>query len=387
MLNLLSMIFNFKNYDLKKYNFAMLTVIITLMSVGAYLIRLVQTEDESLFKKHLIGLAIGLVIAIFVSLIDYHFICKFYIILYIINLGLLIMVKLFGKTYNNATRWLVIGGENGIQIQPSELSKIILIVFLAMIFSIFEHKINNGFFIIFIVITTAIPTYLILTQTDLSSSMVIMFTFVMMIFVAGLSWKIIIPIIVIGLPIFGTLFWYVQQDYQALLSPTQQERVLSILNPELYPEIMYQQDNSIQAIGSGQLYGKFLDPSGVRGYDYVPISESDFIFSVLGEEFGFIGSCFIILLFAYIIYKCIIVAMRAPDRMGMLLGVGISSMFMFQVFVNIGVATQILPNTGIPLPFLSSGLSGILSYMISIGIILNISIQRKGKHNDSYRIH
>ena len=81
------------------------------------------------------------------------------------------------------------------------------------------------------------------------------------------------------------------------------------------------------------------------------------------------------------------VAMRAPDRMGMLLGVGISSMFMFQVFVNIGVATQILPNTGIPLPFLSSGLSGILSYMISIGIILNISIQRKGKHNDSYRIH
>ena len=171
MLNLLSMIFNFKNYDLKKYNFAMLTVIITLMSVGAYLIRLVQTEDESLFKKHLIGLAIGLVIAIFVSLIDYHFICKFYIILYIINLGLLIMVKLFGKTYNNATRWLVIGGESGIQIQPSELSKIILIVFLAMIFSIFEHKINNGFFIIFIVITTAIPTYLILTQTDLSSSM------------------------------------------------------------------------------------------------------------------------------------------------------------------------------------------------------------------------
>lgn len=386
MFNLLSMIFNFKKYDLKKYNFAMLAVIITLMSAGAYLIRLVQTDDESLFQKHLLGLAIGLVIAIFVSLVDYHFICKFYIILYIINLILLIMVKLFGKTINHATRWLVLGS-TGIQIQPSELSKIILIIFLAMMFTMFEHKINNGYFIIFIVITTAIPTYLILSQTDLSSSMVIMFTFVMMIFVAGLSWKIIIPILVIGLPIFATLFWYVQQDYQALLSPTQQERVLSILNPELYPEIMYQQDNSIQAIGSGQLYGKFLDPSGVRGYDYVPISESDFIFSVLGEEFGFIGSCFIILLFAYIVYKCIMVAMRAPDRMGILLGIGISSMFMFQVFVNIGVATQILPNTGIPLPFLSSGLSGILSYMISIGIILNISIQRKGKHSDSHRIH
>ncbi|HHX11400.1 MAG TPA: FtsW/RodA/SpoVE family cell cycle protein, partial [Clostridiales bacterium] len=303
------------------------------------------------------------------------------------NLVLLIMVKLFGKTLNNATRWLVIGGENGIQIQPSELSKIILIIFLAKIFTMFEHKINNGFFILISGALTAIPTFLILTQTDLSSSMVIIFTFVMMIFVAGLSWKIIVPILVIGLPVFATLFWYVQQDYQVLLSPTQQERVLSILNPELYPEIMYQQDNSIQAIGSGQLYGKFLDPSGVRGYDYVPISESDFIFSVLGEEFGFIGSTFIILLFAYIVYKCIIIAMRAPDKMGMLLGIGISSMFMFQVFVNIGVATQILPNTGIPLPFLSSGLSGILSYMISIGIILNISIQGKGKHSDTHRNH
>ncbi|NLP34899.1 MAG: rod shape-determining protein RodA [Clostridiales bacterium] len=371
--------FNFKQYDFKRYNFSLLTVVTLLVSIGLFLIKQVQLEGENLFQKQLVGLALGLVVALVVSIIDYHFICKFYIILYVINLILLIMVKLFGKTINYATRWLEIGGKNGIQFQPSELSKIILILFLAKLFTIFEHKINNFFFIIFAVIATGIPTYLILTQTDLSTSMVIMFTFAMMIFAAGLSWKIILPILAVGVPAFAVIFWYVQQDYQVLLTETQQQRVLSILHPEQFPAIMYQQDNSIQAIGSGQLYGKIFDVSEVRGYNYVPISESDFIFSVAGEELGFIGSCFIILLFAIIIYKALKAGKNAPDRMGMLIGVGIASMFMFQVFVNIGVATAILPNTGIPLPFLSYGLSGLLSYMISIGLILNISIQNK--HN------
>jgi len=372
-------IFNLKQYDFKRYNFSLLAVVTLLVIIGSFLIKQVQRPEENLFQKQLVGLVMGLCVAAVVSLIDYHFICKFYIILYFFNLFLLIMVKLFGKNINYATRWLQIGR---IQFQPSELSKIILILFLAKLFTIFEHRINSFFLIALAVITTAIPTVLILTQTDLSTSMVIMFTFVMMIFAAGLSWKIILPVLVIGIPGIATLFWYVQQDYQVLLTHTQQERVLSILHPELYPEVMYQQENSIQAIGSGQLYGKLFSPAGVRGYDYVPVSESDFIFSVAGEELGFIGCCFIILLFAILIYKCLIAGKKAPDHMGMLIGVGISSMFMFQVFANIGVATQILPNTGIPLPFLSSGLSGLISYMISIGIILNISIQSKSnRHN------
>ena len=372
-------IFNLKQYDFKRYNFSLLAVVTLLVIIGSFLIKQVQRPEENLFQKQLVGLVMGLCVAAVVSLIDYHFICKFYIILYFFNLFLLIMVKLFGKNINYATRWLQIGS---IQFQPSELSKIILILFLAKLFTIFEHRINSFFLIALAVITTAIPTVLILTQTDLSTSMVIMFTFVMMIFAAGLSWKIILPVLAIGIPGIATLFWYVQQDYQVLLTHTQQERVLSILHPELYPEVMYQQENSIQAIGSGQLYGKLFSPAGVRGYDYVPVSESDFIFSVAGEELGFIGCCFIILLFAILIYKCLIAGKKAPDHMGMLIGVGISSMFMFQVFANIGVATQILPNTGIPLPFLSSGLSGLISYMISIGIILNISIQSKSnRHN------
>lgn len=368
--------FKFKQYDFKRYNITLLITVILLGGLGAFLIKQVQEEGENLFLKQIVGLTGGIIVAIIISLIDYHFICKFYIVLYAINLILLIMVKLFGVTINYAQRWLNLKYFN---FQPSELSKIILIIFLAVIFTNFKDKINSAFIILLSIVALAIPTSLILTQTDLSTSMVIMFVFVMMFFAAGLSWKIILPTLAVGIPGFMTLFWYVQQDYQVLLTPTQQERVLSIINPELFPEIMYQQSNSIQAIGSGQLYGKrFIENvTQMRGYHSVPISESDFVFSIAGEELGFIGSCIILGLFAVIIYKCLVTAKKAPDRLGMLIAIGIASMFMFQVFVNIGVATALLPNTGIPLPFLSSGLSSLMSGIIAIGFILNIRLQPK----------
>jgi rod shape determining protein RodA len=368
--------FKFKQYEFKRYNITLIIIVIILGLIGAFLIKQVEAEGENLFIKHLIGLAVGIFLAVFVSLFDYHFICEFYIVLYIINFVLLVLVKVIGTTYNHAQRWLDIGP---ISFQPSELTKIILILFTAKLFTLLRPKINNVFVLIFSAVAVAAPTYLILIQTNLSTSMVIMFIFVMMIFAAGLSWKIILPILVIGIPCFFGIFWYIQQDYQVLLEPYQQERVLSILNPEEYADTMFQQDSSKLAIGSGQLYGKIFsdDSSGVRSYDYIPISESDFIFSVAGEEFGFIGSCLIIGLFAVIIYICLMTARKAPDYMGMLIAIGIASMFMFQVFVNIGVATSILPNTGIPLPFLSSGLSSFISGMLAVGIILNIRLQPK----------
>lgn len=368
--------FKFKQYDFKRYSIALIIVVLVLGSIGCFLIKQVQTEDENLFLKQVVGLVGGIIVTIFVSMVDYHFIASFYIVLYIINLILLVLVKTIGISFNNAQRWLDLGFTT---IQPSEFSKIILIIFMAKLYSLFRHKINNVFVIIGSTIAMAVPTFLILIQTNLSTSIVLMFIFAMMIFAAGLSWKIILPVLIIGIPSFFGLFWYIQQDYQILLKPYQQERVLTFLNPEDYPSTMFQQDNSVQAIGSGQLYGKILiDASGdTRNYDYVPISESDFIFSVAGEEFGFIGSCIIILLFAVIIFICLTTAKSAPDYLGMLIAVGVGSMFVFQVFVNIGVATSMLPNTGIPLPFLSYGLSSLLSGLISIGVILNIRIQSK----------
>ncbi|HHT97638.1 MAG TPA: FtsW/RodA/SpoVE family cell cycle protein [Clostridiales bacterium] len=367
--------FKFKEYNYKKYDLLLLFVVILLGVIGCFLIKQVQIDGENLLKKQIIGLAGGFFIVIVISLIDYHFISKFFIPLYLLNLGLLIMVKLFGVNFNGAQRWLAF---KGFQFQPSELSKVILIIFFAKLFVLLGNNLNKIYSLALSLFLMAIPTFLILTQTDLSSSMVLIFVFTMMIYVAGLSYKIIIPTILIGTPALAGIIWYVQQDYQGLLNYSQQQRVLSIITPELYPAIMWQQENSIQAIGSGGLYGKLItNAEQIRGYSYVPISESDFIFSVAGEEFGFIGSFILIMIFALLIFICLITSKQASDNLGKYISIGIASMFMFQVFVNIGVATSILPNTGLPLPFLSYGLSSLLSSMIAVGMMLNIRLQRK----------
>ncbi|MDF2950958.1 MAG: putative rane protein [Anaerocolumna sp.] len=370
--------FNFKQYNFKNYNISLIILVLLQTSIGAFLIRLVQREGETIFAKQIFGIIAGLLIVAFVSVIDYHFICELYILMYIFNLGLLIAVKLVGIEYYGAQRWLDVGFFN---LQPSELSKVIMILVLAKLFTMLKEKMNNIIALIIPGVIMAVPTYLILIQTDLSSSMVLMFIFGMMVFAAGLSYKIILPILLVGIPLALGMFWYVQQDFQVILEPYQQERLLSILNPEEYADTMYQQENSIQVIGSGRLSGKLLTEGvdAIQSDTFVPISESDFIFSVAGEALGFIGSCVIILIYCIIIFKILKIAKNASDRMGMLIATGTASMFMFQVFVNIGVATAILPNTGLPLPFLSYGLSSLMSSMIAIGIVLNISLHQKIK--------
>lgn len=362
--------FSFKKYDFKNYNYALLFVVIVLCSVGAFMIYLVQPGD---FKKQLLGIAIGLTGAIVLSMIDYHFICKFFVLLYVFNIGLLIITRLFGPVIENTRRWIKIGP---LQFQTSELSKVILIIFLAKFFILAKDKLNKWWMILLSILLTAIPTFLILKQPDLSSSMVSVFIFVVMIFTAGLSYRIIYSICGVGIPVALLLFWYVQQPFQKLLTEYQQNRILSILNPTLHGDLMYQQNNSIAAISAGGLYGKLLNPEATsfRAYESVPVRESDFIFAVIGEEFGFIGCCIFFGLFALLIFKCLSVAKNASDQLGRLIATGVSAMIMFQVFVNIGVATSILPNTGLPLPFISSGLSSLVGSMIGIGLLLNVSI-------------
>lgn len=367
---------NFKKYDLKNYNISLIVIVTVLSLIGIFLISIVQKDTERLFEKQILGLVAGLMIALVVSFIDYRFIGKFFIVFYIINLGLLIAVKLYGNNVYGATRWLEL---KYFTFQPSELSKVIMIIFFAKLFTIFKEKLNTFPVIMLSIVTFAIPIYLVLSQPDLSSSLVFIFVFVMMIYVAGLKYKIIVPVLLIGIPLFFGLFWYVQQDYQVILSPSQQLRVLSIINPEEYEGTMYQQENSITVIGSGKLTGKLLQEEGTEAIlsdTYVPVSESDFIFSVVGEAFGFIGAFLVLLLYVIIIIKCLMVAHSSSDYMGMLIASGVGCMFMFQVFVNVGVVTAILPNTGLPLPFLSYGLSSLLSSFIAIGLVLNISLQK-----------
>ena len=372
--------FKNKKYDLKDFSFPLLIAVLILCSISIYC--LFKSEGFGMAKRQIIGVILGVIVVFAVAVIDYHFICKFVILYYIVGLIMLAMVRFtsYGEDYDTgAFRWLHI---KSVVIQPSELVKIILIVVLAVLFTKVQNKLHRwGVFFLSGVIMM-LPTSLILIQTDLSSSMVCMFIFAIMIFMAGLSLKIIGITVVVSIPAGAALLWYVIQPGQKLLTMKQQRRILGFLNPEEYALTeRYQQINSVNAIAAGKVLGKTLigDTSDFRLYNKVYVNESDFIFSVIAEELGFIGCFFVIALFAFIVFKCIMIARKANDFTGKMIAIGVSAMLVFQSFVNIGVNTALLPNTGLPLPFMSYGLSSLLSNFLGIALVLNVGLQ-KPKH-------
>lgn len=366
--------FEFKKYDFRRIDLSLVVLVLILVGIGTYLIQLVEPGDG---KKQILGLALGFIAMTVVALIDYHFVCQFMWIILVFNIILLICVFIpgIGKVQFDTQRWINL---RVFDLQPSEVCKIMMIIVFAQFFTERKEKMDKLTTVIYSFIMLAVPVVLILKQPDLSSSMVMVFIYVIMIYAAGLSYKIIVPILAVGVPASIGLFWYIQQPYQKLLGAYQQGRILSFKFPDKYPDLVWQQVNSVELIGSGRLYGKaFVKQASQLKSANLPVSESDFIFSVIGEQLGFVGGCVIIGLLAIIIFKCLSIARQAKDRTGMLIATGISAMLMFQVFANIGVATFILPNTGLPLPFVSYGLSSLVSYMIGIGFVLNVSLQRK----------
>lgn len=374
--------FNFKQYNFKKLNISLIILVLIVSITGACMIRIADTtEGVNLFAKQIFGIILSLIIAGMVVIIDYHFICNFAAVLYGFGIFLLILVRIpgIGVSLYDAQRWINIGP---IQIQPSEFVKVILIITLATFFSKYAAKINKIRTILFSFLILAVPLVFILEQPDLSSSLVLIFVYVIMIYTAGISYKIIFPILAIGIPASVAVIWYILQtgsNLGGLINRYQLNRILGLIHPDDYPDIMYQQNESIKFITSGKLYGILIGTSTTDDLSSpnLAISESDFIFTVIGETLGFIGTCVIMLLLAIIIFKCLTVARRAKDLLGKLICAGVASMLMFQVFVNIGVATRILPNTGLPLPFLSYGLSALISYMVAIGLVLNVDLQGK----------
>ena len=366
-----------KRYNLKYYNFILLFIVIALMITGALIINKV---NDSYTMKQSIGIALAVVIMIVLSLIDYHFIAKFYGVLYIASTVLLLAVLVAGKNVNNAKRWFEVAG---IRFQPSELTKILMIIFMAVYLSdLMEKKQVSTFHgIMGFVIFYAIPAALIFKQPDLSTLLCITAVLITMIYVSGLSYKFIITVLLIAIPLFSVFIWYIQTPNQKLLYEHQVTRILSFIYPSEYDDERMQQENSVMAIGSGQLTGKGLliekDSSNTSDTNLISEQQTDFIFSAVGETFGFFGSVIIIGIILLIVLQCIRAGRKARDDTGTLMATGVGCLIGYQSFINIGVATMLLPNTGIPLPFISYGLSSLLSSAIGIGIVLNISLQRR----------
>ncbi len=374
-------IFNFKEYDFRHYNMSILLTAFLLSFIGLTVIEVVQDSADRLYEKQILGLVVGTMAALFVSLADYHYVCKFYVLFYFINMGLLLYTKFAGKSYHQAQRWIIIGGDGGITLMPSELTKVLLILFIAAMFTRFHKKIDKFYFLVIMCVLVAVPLYFILEQPDLSTTIALLVMFAGMVFLSGITYKIIIPVLVVAVPACFGLWWYIQQDFQVLLHPYQQNRILALKNPELYPDLMYQQNNAAIAIHSGGLTGKMMTDSTGATWKCKGLAaiESDFIYTAFAEAYGFIGCCVVIGLLSYFIFRTFQTARHSRDFLGMMIAGGIGTLIGSQTFIHICVNTSLFPNTGIPLPYASSGLSSLLGNYLMVGLLLNIGLQSKKK--------
>ncbi|MBQ6886948.1 MAG: rod shape-determining protein RodA [Lachnospiraceae bacterium] len=373
-----------KQYRIRDYDIKLVIMVIALNVIG---VMAIGSAKESVQSKQLLGLIAGAFIMVVISFLDYNVLLKLYWIMYIGNLALLIMVKLpiFGKEAGGAQRWLNIFG---FQFQPSESAKIILILFFAQFIMLNKEYLNTFKYIMLCIILLAPPLLLIYLQPDMSTSIMVMIIFCVVMFVGGVSYKLVGGILAVAIPAVATVFFLILQPVEnnilidmGMIKPYHRLRVLAWLHPEDYANtIAYQQMNSMIAVGSGQLMGKGYKTnviSSVKNGNFISEPQTDFIFAVIGEEFGFVGCCTVIGLLVLIVLECFSIARKAKNLAGTIIASGVAALIGFQGFMNISVATGLLPNTGIPLPLVSYGLTSLLSVYIGIGFVLNVRLHGK----------
>ncbi|MBR4905968.1 MAG: putative lipid II flippase FtsW [Clostridia bacterium] len=313
-------------------------------------------------KRQLIYLLLGYPVMLLISMIDYRIIERLRSVFLAISLILLVAVLIWGQDLNGGKRWLNIAG---ISIQPSELAKFGLMIFMCSYMSRHRHEMNTfRFGMLPMLIAIGSIAGLVMLQPNMSMAVIIGFIGVVLLYLGGCDLKQLIVLGVIG--IVGVLVLAYAQPYRVA-------RMTSFSNPETDPlGSGYQLLQSFYAIGSGGFFGKGLNNS-YQKLLYMTYGESDFIFAILCEEFGFFGGLVVILMYAWIVFRGIVIAMNCRNRFGSLLAAGISIVFGFQVFVNIGVVTGLLPTTGQSLPFISAGGTSLIVFLAAMGLLLSIS--------------
>lgn len=364
-----------KQYKLRFYNFRLVLLLIAISSIGVIL---VSSAKADLQNKQIMGVVMGVALMVILSLMDYSWILNFQWIMYGANILMLLAVYAFGSSSNGAARWIDLGF---IRFQPTELSKIIIILFFAKFFMDHEEDLNTFRVLAESALLLAVPLVLIYIQPDMKNTITVIVMFCILLYVAGLSYKIIGGAILIAIPLLVIFLTIVVQPDQKLIRDYQRDRIMSFLYPENeeYSDDIEQQNNSKTAIASGELFGKKLSGDetsySVNEGNFVAENQTDFIFAVAGEEYGFIGCTVIVLLLLFISLECIRMSLRAKDMAGRILCCGVGSNVAIQSFINICVATGIAPNTGTPLPFVSYGLTSIVSLFIGMGLVLNVGLQ------------
>ena len=358
--------------ELKNMEWGILITAIILCIIGIVaLFSATQETEYDEFTKQIIWFVISLIVMAIFMFVDYNLLLKASPVLYGIFIVLLIGV-LFTKPINGATSWFNIGA---FSFQPGEFAKAFVILFLTYVIVKIQHKgqeeINRVTRLLIVLAVVGLPVLLIVMQPDYGTALAFIVATALMLFSAGLDKKYIIGtilLIVIAVPLL----------YNFVLPEHAKQRIDVFLNPESDPRgAGYNIIQSKLAIGAGGLTGMGLLKGNQTQLGFLYPKTTDFIYSVIGEEMGFIVAGAIILLYVYLITKCIYIAKTAKDRAGSLIAIGITGIFLFHVLENIGMVMGLLPITGVPLPFISYGGSSLITNFICIGLLLNISGKRK----------
>ena len=380
-----------KDSKLKRFDFILFFTAIILSVYGFIIIKSATMSkvngSDGYLKTQMVAFAIGLVLMLILTLIDYDIYGSFYIPIYVISVLLLIYVLINpvnASEWGSVRSWVRIGP---VVFQPSELAKFGLIISLSKYIDINHENINKPLVLFKVLAFALFPVALIMLQPDLGTSLVFIFFIAVMLFVAGINYKYVITVLTIALIfliIFLGVFFYTMQDYNLgdespffFLDRFQFERIVTFFYPELDPEDTgYQVIQSKTAIGSGMLYGRGLYEGVQNQLGYLPTKETDFIFAVIGEELGFIGGAFLLLLYSILLYRLLRIARRTSSLFGSLITTGITAMLFFHIFENVGMTMGVMPVTGIPLPFISYGGTFMLVNTVSIGLCLGIGMKR-----------
>lgn len=372
------------DFNLKNYGFQQLITCILLNVAGLVFIQSsVRTEVNTLLSQLLISIG-SLIICILISFLNLKRFMGRHNLFLIIAIAILIFGYIFGTAYGrNSRRWISVPIIN-YAIQPSEFVKLLTILFLSKYIEKMDFFINRFGNLMKVIGLFSIPFLLIFFQPNLSSSLILFFIFVAMMFASKLKLRWFIGGGLIVLTIYLIIFLSVRYGFiydLPMLRDYQKNRIVSFFEPQEKDETRYQQENSIIAIGSGKLIGKGINndsTQSVKNGNWLAEAQNDFIFAVVGEEIGFLGSTIIILLYIFLVVSCFSIAGKQREQYKKLICVGVGAWLGIQTFINIGVATNLIPNTGIPLPFFSQGGSSLLSIYMALGFVLNIKRDVRG---------
>jgi len=355
--------------DIKELDKTLIFLVIILFAIGLLCLYSASYNKgvevgKNFVLKQLTWMGIGLLILIFILLINYQNIVDFGYALYILGLFLLLLVLAFGHTRLGAQRWFSIAG---FSFQPSEFNKIIYIIMMTAYLGHARDSILNIKGLLVPLLLTAPPFILILLQPDLGTALILIPVLLAMLFIAGAQVRHLIVLGLCGLA-SSPLFWHFLKGYQ-------KKRLLVFLNPNIDPlGAGYTIIQSKIAIGSGGFFGKGWLGGTQNQLNFLPERHTDFIFSVIGEEWGFLGAVVLVALYFLVLKRGLIIIEQTTDIYGKLLGTGLVTMLGFQIFVNISMTLGVMPVVGVPLPLISYGGSSLWTSLIAIALLLNVGM-------------